>query len=191
MKKTIYLSTFLLLGAAFLWFSQKPTSPALPILQVVTPFSLLDETGTPFTEKNLQGTPTILDFIFTRCQGPCPLMTQRMSTLAKDPQLAHVRFVSITMDPAYDRPEVLAAYQKEQGISSLAWHFLTGEQPAIIALATEVFKVGAGEEPDMHSTRFILLDEKGQVRGYYDSQDPESFLRLKKHALLLQPGTHT
>lgn len=177
MRKWLWVCVALSLGG--LWYvKQKQAHPELPILQTITSFSLLDDTDQVFTEKQLIGKPCIVNFMFTQCQGPCPLMIQRMAILARNPELEKLQFLSITMDPSHDRPEVLRAYKKEKQLEGLSWKFLTGDQPAVISLATQVFKVAAGADPEMHSTRLILVDAKGNVRGYYDSQEAASMEKL-------------
>ena len=71
-------------------------------------FALLDRSGRPATLSALRGRPWIADFIFTRCAGVCPAMTARMAALAKRLEGVPVRFVSFSVDPVYDTPEVLA-----------------------------------------------------------------------------------
>jgi cytochrome oxidase Cu insertion factor (SCO1/SenC/PrrC family) len=184
MRKWLWVCVAVALGGW--WYAkQKKAGPALPILQTVHSFSLRDETDTPFTEKQIANKPCIVNFMFTQCQGPCPLLMQRVATLARDPALAKIQFISITMDTTHDRPEVLRTYMKDKQFEGLSWKFLTGEQDSVVVFATQTLKVAAGADPEMHSTRLILLDAKGQVRGYYDSQEAAAMDKLKQDALTL------
>jgi protein SCO1/2 len=100
-----------------------------------------------------------------------------------------VAFVSITVDPAHDTPEVLARYARAAGGGD-NWMFLTGSQDALYRLAVEGFKLGVEEVPPdrrpeaggpfLHSSHFVLVDGRGRVRGYYDSTDDEALGRLRR-----------
>lgn len=162
----------------------RPEPP--PVLGQLPTFELVDRSGQPFGSKDLAGAPWVADFVFTRCPGICPRMTELMRGLkARLP--AGIQAVSITVDPEYDTPEVLAEYADRFGAGE-GWHFLTGERPAIYQLSRDGFKLlvdpEAGEaggdsiEPILHSNRFVLVDGRGQIRGYYDSFDPAELKRL-------------
>ena len=150
--------------------------PDLPKLYPVPPAQLVDETGKSVNLRSMQGSVTVYDFIFTRCSGTCPIMTNNMRALtqkvAKD---APVRFVSISVDPTNDTPAVLAEYAKRVR-NDPRWTFLTGEKAAIIDLSVKGFKLAAGDpgpgaEAVLHSSRFAVADKDGVIRGYYDATD--------------------
>lgn len=114
---------------------------------LVPEFSLLNQDDIALTTAALRGHWTVLTFIFTRCPVPdfCPLMTRRFGDLQKsilaDPALAaRARLLSITLDPAYDRPAVLKAYGEAAGADFAVWQFATGTDAAITAL-TKAFAV--------------------------------------------------
>jgi len=109
---------------------------------VLPPFSLLDENGLAFTNDSLSGHFTIVTFIFTRCPVPeyCPALAIKFGALQKtivtDASLAtRVRLLSVTLDPEFDRPEILSAYGKAIGAKPEVWTFATGEKSAVDALA--------------------------------------------------------
>ena len=130
--------------------------------------------------EDLAGRPWVADMIFTRCAATCPLMTAAMEDLGAElPE--GVRRVSISVDPVHDRPEVLAEYARSHGVGpDDDWLFLTGPRPEVIDLVQEGFKLGVAEdpanedEPITHSTKFVLVDGEGRIRGYYDGLDPGS-----------------
>ena len=123
---------------------------------------------------DLKGSVWIADFIFTRCPGPCPLMSSRMAKLQETfREEASLKLVSITVDPEYDTSQVLSEYANLFQAREGRWFFLTGEKSRIHELAQSGFLVGGVQDVTVHSTRFILVDRKGRVRGYYDSQDDE------------------
>ena len=107
------------------------------------------------------------------------MMSSRMAKLQKtfneEPSL---RLVSITVDPEYDSSQILSEYADLFQAKSGRWFFLTGKKSKIHELAQSGFLVGSVEDIAVHSTRFILVDRKGRVRGYYDSQDDEDILKL-------------
>lgn len=193
---------FLVLGAFllvsfFLWrgVRDEMQRDALPIITEVPEFELVDQNGEGFGLDELRGDPWIADFIFTRCAGSCPVMTQKMRQVGELlGEGSPVRRVSISVDPEHDRPEVLAEYARRHQVAG-EWHFLTGEREAIYQLSIEGFKLGVDatpppgtaspEEPILHSTRFVLIDGEARIRGYYDAFDPEALERLVSDAQLL------
>ena len=85
---------------------------------------------------------------------------------------------------------VLAAYGKRFDADPARWFFLTGAQSDLHNLSRNVFKLGNIDGTLEHSTRFVLIDGKGRIRGYYDSSDPEKLAELLSHIRLLVEETH-
>lgn len=159
----------------------RPTpSPAAPS------FLLTDQTGRPFDSARLKGHVWVADFIFTSCAGSCPQMSEKMSALQK--QLPEeIRLVSITVDPKRDTPAALAEYGRRYGAREGRWIFLTGPADEIAQIVQKGFLLsvaegGSPEEPVTHSSRFVLVDRAGGIRGYYDSTDPNELKRLIRDA---------
>jgi cytochrome oxidase Cu insertion factor (SCO1/SenC/PrrC family) len=148
----------------------------LPVIRAVPEFSLTDQNGQTVTNADLRGKIWIADFIFTRCAGPCPLMTARMlemqKALVKTPE---VKLVSVTVDPEYDRPEVLKAYAEANFADPERWKFLTGDKTVIEKLVTEGFMQQLAEEngEPVHGTMFLIVDGNGMVRSARMLEDPE------------------
>ena len=148
----------------------------LPVIRAVPEFSLTDQNGQTFTKADLRGKIWIADFIFTRCKGPCPLMTARMlemqKALVKTPE---VKLVSVTVDPEYDTPEVLKAYAEANHADPNRWKFLTGDKAVIEKLVTEGFMQHLSEEDGepVHGTMFLIVDGNGMVRSARMLEDPE------------------
>jgi protein SCO1/2 len=168
----------------------------LPILGQVPAFTLTNRDGRVVHRSDLDGRPWVADFIFTRCPASCPMMTARMKRLNRSlPSDLPVHLVSISVDPAYDTPPVLQKYA-ESFEAPDRWLFLTGEREDVRRLCVEGFKLGldmapAGAggiepvEPILHSTRFVLVDGEGEIRGYYEAFDEESTAKLKRDVLAL------
>ena len=155
-------------------------SPAkkLPEYGAVPDFDLTDSHGRPFDSKSLNGKVWIADFIYTNCPGPCPRMTSQMHSLVEKLQRERdVRFVSFTVDPARDTPPVLNDYAQHFGPSG-QWYFLTGAPDTLHHLARNVFMVGDLINVMDHSTKFILVDGKRQIRGFYSTFDKDGMSAL-------------
>ena len=154
-------------------------APALPVLGEVPGFQLTAQTGQPFDRASLDGKVWVADFFFTTCTGPCPRMSAQMRQVQNaTASFPDVRLVSFTVDPAHDTPEVLAAYAKRFRAQAGRWFFLTGETAALDTLAHNVFKLNSVDGSLVHSTRFVLVDRKGRIRGYYTSSDDDFMSRL-------------
>jgi len=161
--------------------------PELTRLYPVPDFSLIDQSGAAVTLADLRGKVWIADFIFTNCGGTCPMMTDKMRKLQNTvPQ--EVRMVSFSVDPDRDTTKVLAAYAAEQGATRDRWLFLTGEKQALHDLCLKGFKLpldeatGTPAEPITHSTRFVLVDREGVIRGYYSATEEDDMKRLSTDA---------
>lgn len=170
--------------------------PKLPVYSTVPDFSLVTEDGRRVSSGDLKGSVFVADFIFTRCAGTCPVMSGQMRELQNAfLDLPDVRLVSITVDPEYDTQEVLQKFAKQYGAKPQKWMFLTGDKATIHHLAQKGFRLGVSEEggsaaePIIHSTKFVLVDKQGRIRGYYDGTEEESVKRLIEDMRLLREET--
>jgi cytochrome oxidase Cu insertion factor (SCO1/SenC/PrrC family) len=161
----------------------------------VPAFQLTNQNGRPFGSADLAGKIWIADFIYTTCPGPCPMISSRMSEMQKPLVKTDVHLVSVTVDPEKDTPQMLREYANRLQAEPGRWDFLTGPKSAIYDLSRRGFKLVAAEhdgengEP-LHSTRMILVDRHGQIRGYYDATEADAITRLladTNHLLREQP----
>lgn len=153
----------------------------LPVLGEIGAWSLTAEDGRPIGDRDLQGKIWIVDFIFTNCAGPCPLMTDGMKALVDAlPDDPRFHFVSFSVDAQNDTPEVLRNFAKRWNAPP-RWRFVTGV--GVYNLAIHQFKLGVEPDPYqtpgsewIHSTRFTLVDGAGRMRGtyVYDYENGES-----------------
>jgi protein SCO1/2 len=148
----------------------------LPNFGSVPLFQLTNQDGQPFGNANLAGKIWIADFIYTTCPGPCPMISSRMSEMQKPLEKADVHFVSFTVDPEKDTPAKLRQYADRLHVQPGRWDFLTGPKSTIYDLSIQGFKLAASENggdqgQPMHSTRMVLVDGHGQIRGYYDATE--------------------
>ena len=158
-------------------------------------FQLSNQNGQPFGSAQLAGKIWIADFIYTTCPGPCPTISSRMSELQKPLEKADVRLVSFSVDPQKDIPEVLRRYAEKLQAEPGRWDFLTGPKSAIYKISHDGFKLAVSDGSDVqgipvHSTRMVLVDRHGQIRGYYDATEPEAITKLladTNHLLREQP----
>jgi protein SCO1 len=143
-------------------------------------FHLIDQRNQPVSNATFAGNPYVAAFIFTTCQQICPAMSSHMATLQH--QLpASVKLASFTVDPDHDTPAVLEAYGKNYGADDNRWFFLTGSSKDIYAVASAMYvkPVPATTlSPIMHSAKLMLIDGTGEVRGIYDSTDPDDLNKL-------------
>ena len=191
---TALVVVLLAVVAVGLWLvmSRPSGGPDLPRLGAAPEFTLVSEQGRTVTRADLAGRVWIADFIFTRCGGSCPILSARMAALAeRTAAVPGIRFVSFGVDPEYDTPEILAEYGRKLGADPARWTFLHGDRPVIRALIKDGFKLAIEDgvadsvEPILHSTRFVLVDGEGTIRGYYDGMEQPPVDELEKDARAL------
>jgi protein SCO1/2 len=151
-----------------------------PVLGQVPPFTLTDASGKRFGSADLRGQVVIASVFFTRCPSICPLLMRRMGQLQERlgrEGEAGIRLLSVTVDPGHDTPERLRQYGASTGVDPARWTLLTGSPAQVRALVEGGFKVAAGEAATAggildiaHSGKFVLLDGRGRIRGYYDAE---------------------
>ena len=158
------------------------TESDLAVHRQVPDFSLIDLQGAPLALSDLHGKIWVADFIFTRCVAACPLMTVKMKRLQEEFEESGIYFVSFSVDPEYDTPDVLLRYANRFGVDGNRWFFLTGEKKVIYHLTQEGFGLAIGQQESevLHSARFVLVDHRGQIRGYYDSNEDEALQKLRR-----------
>ncbi|MCP4502937.1 MAG: SCO family protein [Deltaproteobacteria bacterium] len=195
-KKPFYKNPFLIafvLGALALTL-MRPISlmflRAPPPLIETQPWSLTGDDGKSFGSEELQGKVWLASFVFTRCPTACPKITATMKE-AEEKMTHHgedMHFVSFTVDPSYDTPEIFQAYKKKMNIDTPRWTFVGGTEKDIHALLQGQLKLFVGEktllsddekskpERDQlfdiaHSGRLALFDQVGALRGLFTADD--------------------
>ena len=131
---------------------------------------MIDQRGDFVQIRALQGRPFVLNFIFTRCQVPtmCPASSTRMSELqdqARADGMQALSFVSLTLDPAFDSPGILAQYAQGYGIEPENFHLLTHTDPQVIEDLLRQFGIRTIEEDGTinHTMATLLVDKNGRV----------------------------
>ncbi len=156
------------------------------IYATVPPFSFIDQFGRPFTDKHVEGKILVVDFFFTRCTTICPKMSVQMQQLQlklDDEAFDDVVFLSHTVDPEHDTPEVLNAYARKLQADTARWKFLTGSKADIYLQGSEGYYLAAKEDVMaeggfLHSEKFVLVDKDRYIRGYYDGTTAEGMNAL-------------
>ena len=143
-------------------------------------FSLLNQTGKAFTNRDLIGRVHLASFIYTRCSGVCPALVTSLRRVDRAIDDDRFRIVSYSVTPDLDPPAVLAAFGAERGINPARWILATGDKSEIFRLARESYfasdeimsKTLADPNGFLHTEKLLLVDAKGQLRGVYDGTLP-------------------
>ena len=123
------------------------------------------------------------------------MISTRMSELQKPLEKTDVHLVSFSVDPEKDTPEVLRGYAEKMHAERKRWDFLTGAKSAIYGLTRNGFKLAVSDGSDVagipvHSTRLVLVDRHGEIRGYYEVTEADAVTKLladTSHLLREQP----
>ncbi|WP_160328244.1 SCO family protein [Solirubrum puertoriconensis] len=156
-------------------------------------FRLVNQSGQPTTQRNLEGSVYVASFFFTTCPQVCPRLNSQLQRVQekfrKEPR---VKLASFSVDPQHDSVAVLANYAEQYGAIAGKWYFLTGAKDNINRLALQDYKIAeAGPAPIssspglVHSQRLVLVDRDKHIRGVYDGLDPKDVDRLMTEIRIL------
>ena len=161
------------LGFPLFFLFQSPMPETFAQIQSI---QLVDQNNKTQDQSFFSENPSIVNFIFTRCQDVCPALSKKMKYIQD--QLPQAKLVSISVDPEYDTPKILKEYSSRFQAGPL-WFFLTGTREQITQ-ANSVFQQAyqegrsEGDAPNiLHSQKFILVDQEGFIRGFYDDNDTD------------------
>lgn len=158
----------------------------------VSNFQLVNQLGDTVTADQLRGKILVVDFFFTRCPYPCPVLTRNMKKM-QDSYLNSdtlVHFISFTVDPDRDSVAALKNYADRFKVRHHNWWFLTGNKQYIYDLAYNEFKSAVidGKDVDtafLHTDKFFLLDKERVIRGWYSGTDSVKLASLARDIGLL------
>ena len=190
----LFAIAFYVTGAA--WFEYSPSPPPLEKIRPVPEFNLTESSGRGIGLSDLKGKVWLADLIYTTCPSICPVLSGRLSALQSEAfKNGGVRFVSISVNPAGDTPEVLRTYAEKYHATPGKWYFLTGDKTAVSELANRGFMLAAGEPRDdgtelVHSTKIALVDKNGVIRAYYEGVTGDESRKILRdiRALLGEPA---
>jgi protein SCO1/2 len=174
---------------SFVLISLACTDPAskLPNYGKVPAFTMTDSQGHSFDSRELAGKVWVADFIYTNCPAACPFMSARMRSVENAIRGERdVQLVSISVDPARDTPPVLNAFAQRYGAPTDQWIFLTGSPDTVHLLAYQTFHIGDVLGKIEHSTKFVLVDKRGNIRGYYSTYDKDGIPTLLRDVSALR-----
>lgn len=164
-----------------------------PVLSEVPEFQLINQDSLRFGQDQLRGQIWVANFIFTRCTTICPTLTAKMAEFQKSTEsLKRLRLVSFSVDPEHDTPEVLREYAAQHGADTQRWNFLTGPLEALKQAIEKGLRMSMGRDGDvanineiLHGPHFVLVDDRGRIRGYYDVEQAVGFESLLEDTRLL------
>jgi protein SCO1/2 len=168
----------------------------LPVFGHVPAFHLVDQRAAPFSDASMLGHVSVVDFIFTRCASSCPRLTAAMAEVQErlTREQSSARLVSISVDPENDTPSVLAEYAARAHADAERWSFLTGPVDDVKTAVVSGFKVALEKLPKPNTTEydvthgdwFVLVDARGDLRGYYTTDESHDIDRLMADLLRLE-----
>ncbi|PIB33401.1 photosynthetic protein synthase II [Gaetbulibacter sp. 5U11] len=150
----------------------------------IADFSLTNQNGKTITQADYKDKIYVADFFFTTCQTICPIMTDNMEKIQKEIMNDdEVMLLSHSVTPDIDTVEQLKKYAIKKGVNDKKWNLVTGDKGEIYRLARKSYlAVKDDGMPDdygmVHTENFMLIDKKGQIRGYYDGTKTEDITTL-------------
>ena len=185
---TVWVVSFLvvavLISGAYRLFrgSERRETDAMEPIGNVPEFRFTTQEGKTLTREDLMGKVWVVDFFFTRCPGPCPVMSSRMAEISRAlRKTGDVRLVSVSIDPTHDTPAVLAESAARMNADPSRWIFLTGPEKEITEFTRKGMLQVLAKDPEnlpTHSTRFLVIDRKGRIRGSRNLDEPELVQKL-------------
>ncbi len=188
----IYAAAFVVfafVGWLVFSFFFQPTDP-LPVLgepgHLVGRFSFTDQDGNTITEREVGGKIRVVEYFFTTCKSICPIMNTNLAIVQdefKDRQ--DVIILSHTVNPSTDSVPVLKKYAERVHAIQGKWIFLTGSKVSLYQVAERSYLLSADtttitNEADafIHTRYIALVDQKDQIRGFYDATDRNAINKL-------------
>lgn len=198
MKRILALAILCAVGITIAYFMMQPKEKPLPVInpvdlddEMVDPemlrignghrignFSFLNQEGETITQEEVEGKVYVAEYFFTTCGTICPKMNDQMRRIQFEfANNDNVRLMSFTVDPDVDTVAQMKRYADDHGAKIGQWHFLTGSKEDLYSLARKSFFVLKPAEAQnlgdvgsdfIHTNNFVLVDQKGRIRGYYD-----------------------
>jgi len=189
-KRIFYIVFFVVLFLGFVWAMSLVipgfTKTNIPPIGQVTPFQFVNQDGKTFTEKDMQGKVTAVEYFFTTCKGICPRMNNNMRVVYnqfKDEK--DFMILSHTSDPEVDTPEKLKRFADSMQVNTEQWVFLTGRKDSLYNMARHAYKIDDPAnnlttiDDDFLHTQFVaLVNREGEVLKIYDALKPSEMKQM-------------
>jgi protein SCO1/2 len=135
--------------------------------------AFVDQRGRRLTLAALRGQPYALTFVYTRCRDPkmCPLVSAKLRQVQTLIAGSRAALVEVSLDPAYDRPAILARYGMTFDADPARWHVLTGDPRAVLDFAARfrILERSAGPDTIVHTERLAIVDRTGRIARFFDN----------------------
>jgi len=159
-------------------FQQQNKEDELPVQGQGTEFSYADMNGETVSLSGTNGKARLLYFFFANCPDVCPpttfIMSQVQDELKEDGLFGKdVQFLSVTIDPERDTPEVLQEYADRFDADPEGWKFLRGDEQETAKLA-EKYQILVTKDKEGnfgHMNLIVLLDRDGNIRDWISAND--------------------
>lgn len=150
-----------------------------PLEWEIEDFTFTNQNNEDFGLADLQGDVWLADFVFTNCTTVCLPMMANMTALQEQlhAEGLDVQIVSFSVDPAFDKPEILKSYAENYGADLSSWNLLTGYTPQEIdEFAMDNFETLArkpeNDDQVIHGTSFYLVNQEGIIMKSYNGLNP-------------------
>lgn len=159
------------------------------VISYVKPFRFTTQEGKPFTDKDMLGKVSVVEFFFTTCRGICPRMNNNMLAISREfASEPDFKVVAHTCDPERDSVSRLKVYADSLKINTEQWVLLTGRKDSLYQMARSSYllddpknNVEKIEDQFLHTQFFALIDREGKVRGQvYDGLKEPDLARLRR-----------
>lgn len=140
-------------------------------------FELIERSGETVRSEELLGQPYVVSFFFSTCPSICIQQNQKLKELQDEFEGEGVTFVAISVDPETDTPERLREYAARFGADPEQWLFMTGDLTYIRRIGAEIYRQPVDQK--FHTERFVLVDPKGEIEGFYSWPEPAQFQKLQ------------
>jgi len=189
-KTVFYVAFFIVLVLGFYvaissmipGFSEK----RFPPISKVEPFAFTNQDGKQFTNNEMNGKVSVVNFFFTTCKSICPRMNNNLRIVYEQfKDQPDFIILSHTCDPDRDSVKRLKHYSDSMNVNSKRWMFLTGRKDSLYAAARLNYKIDdpknfvANINDDfLHTQLIALLNKKGEVIHIYDGIKPSEMREM-------------
>lgn len=150
-------------------------------------FSFVDQDNKPFSTADANGKILVVNYFFATCKDVCPRMNGMLAKIyPKFQDVSSVQFMSISVDPEHDSPQVLNEYAKKFGAKSVSWKFLNGSKDMLLKTGLGMLlPVSESDSTLDHSQQIILIDKERHIRGVYNGLTKDGIDQLEKEIKVL------